>query len=71
MTNKTIQIAHVELVKNLSQISIVLDFLNSIYKLWKSVLTEHTKSSKLKAALIINSLFEHQHRSLLWDTREV
>lgn len=71
MTNKSIQIANVKFLKDLSQISIVLDFSNSICRLSKSILKEHSESSKLKAAGIIDLLFEHQHWSLLWDTYKV
>lgn len=71
MTNKSIQIAHGKFLKDLLQISSGLDFSNSICRLSKSVLKEHSESSKLKTAHIINSVLEHQDQSLLWDTSKV
>jgi len=71
MTNKSIQIAHVKFLKDLSWISIALVFSNSIRKLSKSILKEHSNSSKLKATHSINALFEHQHQSLHWDTHKI
>lgn len=62
---------HVKFLKDLLQISSVLDFSNSIYKLSKSILNEYCESSKWKASHVINSVFEHQDRSLLWDASEV
>lgn len=72
MTNKSIQIAHIKFLKDLSQIKVVwtsqIPFASFQKKL---VLKDHSETSKLKASCIINSLFGHQNNSLLWDTYQV
>lgn len=70
MTNKSIQIAHIKFPKTIHKVKFI-GLLKFICKLSRSVLTGHSETSKLKASHIINSLFEHQNQSLLWDTYKV
>lgn len=70
MTNKSIQIAHIKFLKDLSQTKVVWTS-QVTCKLSRSVLKDHRETSKLKASCIINSLFEHQNQSLLWEKYKV